>query len=86
MIRIRHTYGYIDDNDILKLKDFEKFDVDLNVMGRTVTRKMVEVMLPNKKDYQKEDRWYIDVVTGTMYNPKTGRGNSFNIYIEAVYK
>lgn len=92
-VKIRHSHGCIYETDIVKLKNYKKFDVDLNVMGEVVTRKMVKINLPHVNvmvkdqdyEYAKKKDFYVDVVTGTMYDPKTGRGNSSKIFIEAVH-
>lgn len=92
-IKIRHSYGCVHEPDIIKLRNYKTFEVDLNVMGRVVTRKMVKVNLPHVNimvrdqdyEYAKKKDFYVDVVTGTMYDPTLGRGNSSNIFIEAVY-
>jgi len=83
-IKIRHSYGCIDDHDMLKLKHYKKVDIDINVMGEVMTRKMAKVPLKNKKTGDFED-WYVDVITGTMYNVDTLECNSRFISIEKVW-
>jgi len=83
-IKIRHSYGCIDDHDMLKLKHYKKVDIDINVMGEVMTRKMAIVPLVNKKTSDLED-WYIDTITGTMYNVYTLECNSRFIHVEKVW-
>jgi len=81
--KIRHEQGYVNDHDLLKLKRYKKFYVDLCVMGETMTRKMAKVPLKNKQTAEFES-WYVDLITGTMYHCKTLRGNSRLIQVERV--
>lgn len=84
-MNLRHASGYISEHDILKLKELPKFNIDLNVMGERIRRKMVEVVLYDRKS--NEDRsWYVDIVTGSMYDVASGQSCSYNITIEKVHK
>ena len=84
-MNLRHSSGYIAEHDILKLKPLPKFDVDLNVMGERVCRKMVEVVLYDRKS-NGDRSWYVDIVTGSMYDVLSGKSSSYNIEIEKVHK
>lgn len=79
MIKFRESDGCLYDHDVIKMKDLPKFDVDINAFGRTVTRKMAKIHISDKV-------MYADTVTGTLYDPKTGRSNSTRLWIEKVYK
>jgi hypothetical protein len=83
-IKIRYNYGCINDHDMLKLKRYKKVDIDITVMGQPMTRKMAIVPLINKKTSDYED-WYVDTVTGTMYDMQTLRCNSPFIHVEKVW-
>jgi hypothetical protein len=78
-MRIRTESGCVNEHDIIKMKDLPKFDVDIHAFGTTVTRKMAKIMV-------NDQAMYADTITGTLYNPKTGRSNSSRLWIEKVYK
>jgi hypothetical protein len=79
-IRIKTEAGCVTNHDMIKLfKHLKKFDADVHVMGQIMTRKMVEVTIENK-------RCYVDIITGTVYDKKTGRCNSVKVWIDKVYK
>ena len=79
MVRLRAIDGCLNEHDVIKMKDMPRFDADVNVAGATVTRKMVKITVKDKT-------MYADAITGTLYNPKTGRCNSTRLFIEKVYK
>jgi hypothetical protein len=79
MIKIRTNFGCVCEPDIIKMKDFPKFDVDVHALNTTLTRKMVKI-------YVKEKAMYADIITGTLYDPKTGKSSSSRLWIEKVYK
>jgi hypothetical protein len=78
-MNVRAEAGCVYEHDITKMKPLHAFDVDINLDGEIVTRKMVKVVV-------KEIPMLADKITGTLYNPKTGKCNSARIYIEKVYK
>lgn len=79
-MNIKTEAGCVTNHDFSKLfKGYKTFDVDVSVMGQIVTRKMVEVTIENKRSY-------VDAVTGTIYDKKTGRCNSWQLFITEVYK
>lgn len=84
-MRLRHSAGCLDEHDIVKLKPLKRFNVELNVMGQTYRRKMVEVYLEDKKTLESKP-WYVDTITGSIYDPKTGKCNSSNISISKIYR
>lgn len=79
MLRLRKIDGCLNEHDVVKLRPLPKFDVDVHAFGQTVTRKMAAVTIDNQT-------MYADTITGTLYNPKTGRCNSTRLWIEKVYK
>ena len=78
-MKLRANSGCIHELDLIKLKPLKKFDVDVRCMGELMTRKMVEATVMFKKQY-------IDIVTGTLYDPETGKSNSPQVFIEKIYK
>lgn len=80
---IRHSYGCVDNRDMIKIKPYKKVDIDISVLGKVMTRKMVIVPLVNKKTGNLED-WYVDMITGTMYDIHTLLGNSCAIHVVKV--
>ena len=80
MIKIKTEAGCVTNHDFgAKFRKLKKFDVDVSVMGEIITRKMVKVLI--NKQYK-----YVDVITGTIYDPKTGKSNSTKVWIQKVYK
>jgi hypothetical protein len=79
MIYVKAEAGCVSESEMSKVRELPKFDVDINMFGELVTRKMVEL-------YANCKYAYADAVTGTLYNPKTGGCNSINIHIEQIYK
>ena len=78
-MRIRITEGYVNEHDILKLKDMEKYHVDVNTIEGIVPRKMVKIDV-------RDCKMFADVVTGTLYDCKTGKARSTKLWIEKVHK
>ncbi len=80
MIRIKTEAGCVTNHDFeSQFRKMKMFDVDVCAMGQIYTRKMVKVEI-------KEVPKYVDVITGTIYDPKTGRCNSTKVWIHKVYK
>lgn len=79
MLRLRKIDGCLNEHDVTKLKPLPHFDVDIHAFGKTITRKMAKVIIDNQA-------MYADTITGTLYNPQTGRSNSSRLWIEKVYK
>ena len=79
MARIRVESGCVNEHDIIKMKEFPKFDADVHAFGTTITRKMAKITVGDQV-------MYADIVTGTLYYPKTGKSNSSRLWIEKVYK
>jgi hypothetical protein len=78
-MRIRSEAGCVNEHDIIKLRTLKSFHADINVMGVTMTRKMVKVPI-------KDEMLFADLITGTLYNPQTKKCNSARIFLEKVYK
>jgi len=85
MLKIKHNNEFIQETDISKLDNFKKFYVDLNVFGKIERRKFVDVPLIDKKT-SVYTNWFVDLITGTMYNKRTLKCNSSQIYIDKIYK
>jgi hypothetical protein len=79
MIRFRVEAGCLNEHDVIKLRDFPQFDVDIHALGTILTRKMAKIVI-------KDQAMYADTITGTLYNPKTGKSTSSRLCIEKVYK
>ena len=78
-MRIRTTDGYVNEHDIIKFKEMQKYDVDVNTMEGIRLRQMVKIEV-------REREMFADVVTGTLYDCETGKSKSTNLWIEAVQK
>jgi hypothetical protein len=80
------TYGgCVTENYMLKLFKLHKdnkiprYIVDVNLYGERLIRKMARI--------DTMDGWrYADIVTGSLYNPRTGKCNSSDIKIIKVRK
>ena len=80
------TYGgYVTENYMLKLFKLHKdnkiprYIVDVSLYGERLIRKMARI--------DTMDGWrYADIVTGSLYNPRTGKCNSSDIKIIKVRK
>ena len=80
MIKIKTEAGCVTNHDFeAKFSKMKMFDVDVSVMGEILTRKMAKVLI-------NEQCKYVDVITGTIYDPKTGKSNSTRVWIQKVYK
>lgn len=79
MIRFRVEAGCLNEHDVIKLRDFPQFDADVHALGTILTRKMAKIVIKDKA-------MYADTITGTLYNPKTGKSTSSRLWIEKVYK
>jgi len=79
MIYVTAEAGCVSESEMSKVRELPRFNVDINVCGETITREMVEL-------YANCDYAYVDAITGTVYNPKTGNCNSVNIHIETIYR
>jgi hypothetical protein len=78
--KIRSSYGCIHEHDILKIKNNEVFDVDINYLGDTITRKMVGAFI-------KEEYMLVDKITGTLYDPNTKEcKSSTRLWIHEIRK
>jgi hypothetical protein len=78
-MNIRYHRGYINEHDIIKLREFKKIKVDLDVMGRVMTRKMVELDAFGKT-------WLADIVTGSLHDPKQEGISSTKTWIRKIHK
>jgi hypothetical protein len=80
-MKIRTEHECIIENDLIKIKDLETFDVDIMVsmLDSLMTRKMAKCTISDTK-------FFVDVVTGTLYNPKTGKCSSPHVWITKVHK
>ena len=75
MIRTRE--GYVIENDLIKFKEMDKYDVDVNTMFGIVPRKMVKIEVRDRN-------MFADVVTGTLYDCETGKSRSTNLWINEI--
>jgi hypothetical protein len=81
-----HTYGgYVTENYMIKLVKLHKenripkYLVEVGLYGERLIRKMARV--------DTMDGWrYADIVTGSLYDPNTGKCNSADIKIVKVRK
>jgi hypothetical protein len=81
-----HTYGgAVTENYMIKLVRLHKenkiprYFVELSLYGERLIRKMAKI--------DTMEGWrYADIVTGSLYNPQTGRCNSSEIKIVKVRK
>ena len=78
-MNVRSEAGCVNEHDIIKLRTLKSFHADINVMGVTMTRKMVKVLV-------REEVMLADLITGTLYNPQTRSCNSSKVFLEKVYK
>jgi hypothetical protein len=78
-MRIRTTDGYVNEHDLIKFREMEKYHVDVNTMEGIVLRKMVKIDVRDRK-------MFADIVTGTLYDCKTGKSRSTKLWVEKVYK
>jgi hypothetical protein len=80
-MKIRTEHECVIESDIIKIKDLETFDVDVMVsmLDSLMTRKMAKCTINDTK-------FFVDVMTGTLYNPKTGKCNSPHVWITKVHK
>lgn len=74
---IRTKEGYVTENDLIKFKEMDKYDVDVNTMFGIVPRKMVKVEVRDRE-------MFADAVTGTLYDCETGKSRSTNLWINEV--
>ena len=76
---IRYFEGYINEHDLIKIRDLKKIRVDLDVMGTVVPRSMVELDLFDKK-------WLADIVTGSLYDPQQEGVSETKTWIRKIYQ
>jgi len=71
-MKLKTEAGCVLAHDILQIKKaiensrIKTFDVDVSVMGVIFSRKMIKTLT-------KDEIKFVDIITGTTYNPKTGR-------------
>ena len=78
-MRIRTTDGYVNEHDLIKFKEMDKYDVDVNTMEGIRLRQMVKVEV-------RDQEMFADIITGTLYDCGTGKSRSTNLWIEEVHK
>lgn len=78
-MNIRFHQGYINEHDIIKLRELKKIKVELDVMGRSAVRKMVELDVFGKI-------WLADIVTGSLYDPQQEGVSATKTWIRKIYK
>jgi hypothetical protein len=76
---IRFHQGYINEHDIIKLRELKKIKVELDVMGRSAVRKMVELDVFGKI-------WLADIVTGSLYDPQQEGVSATKTWIRKIYR
>lgn len=78
-MNIRYHHGYINEHDIIKLRELKKIKVELDVMGEVVVRKMVELNAYGKT-------WLADSVTGSLHDPQQEGVSTTKTWIRKIYK
>ena len=80
-MKIRTEHGCVIENDIIKLKDMETVDVDVSVslLDSLMKRKMAKCTINDTKVF-------VDLITGTLFDIKTGKCNSPHVRITKVHK
>ena len=79
-IKIKHEAGCVTNHDFeAQFRKMKMFYVDIYVMGETMTRKMVMIEIDGVLRY-------VDIVTGTIYDIRTGRCNSNKVWIKEVFR
>ena len=76
---IRFHQRYINEHDIIKLRELKKIKVELDVMGRSAVRKMVELDVFGKI-------WLADIVTGSLYDPQQEGVSATKTWIRKIYR
>ncbi len=67
--------GCVDERDMLKIPKSKSMMVKVKGIYQTFDCKMVLIPVETRKGYEQEPM-LVDVVTGTIYDPKTGQCNS----------
>jgi hypothetical protein len=76
---IRYHKGYINEHDLIKLRELKKIKVELDVMGVPMDRKMVELDVFGKI-------WLADIVTGSLHDPQQEGVSTTKTWIRKIYR